>query len=113
MIPGCDKHFFYATPDLFLALIANASYVVVSSFHGTVFSINFNKDFLSITPDRFNSRVNDLLDLAGLEYRKVSTVDDVTEKLINNSIDYVLVNNRLEMKREESKSFLKHIIKEG
>lgn len=109
-IPNCDKHFYYATPDLFLALIANASYVVVSSFHGTAFSINFNKDFLSVAPDRFSSRIDGILSMTGLESRKVSTLDDVTDTLINSRIDYSSANKRLQEERETSMMFLKTII---
>lgn len=107
VIPGCDKHFFYATPDLFLALISNASYVVVSSFHGTAFSINFNKDFLSVAPDRFSSRLDGILNMTGLENRKVSSVDEVSENLLESSIDYSSVNSRLKVEREKSLNFLK------
>lgn len=111
MIPGCDKHFFHATPDLFLSLIANASYVVVSSFHGTAFSINFNKDFLSVAPDRFSSRVDGILKMTGLECRKVSYIEEVTSELIGNPIDYSFANKRLKEEREKSKLFLEKIIK--
>lgn len=107
MIPGCDKHFFYATPDLFLSLVLNASFVVVSSFHGTAFSINFNKEFLSVAPDCFSSRLDGILNMTGLESRKVSSVDDVSENLLDSSIDYSSVNSRLKIEREKSINFLK------
>ena len=107
VIPGCDRHFFYATPDLFLSLVLNASYIVVSSFHGTAFSINFNKEFLSVAPDRFSSRLDGILNMTGLESRKVSSVDDVSENLLDNSIDFTLANSRLKVEREKSIKFLK------
>jgi len=109
-IPDCDKHFFHATPDLFLALIANAGYVVVSSFHGTAFSINFNKDFISVAPDRFSSRLDGILSVTGLEWRKVSDVNDVTDELISMTIDYSTVNGKIKTEREKSISFLKEIL---
>lgn len=110
-IPGCDKHFFHATPDLFLALIANASYVVVSSFHGTAFSINFNKDFISVAPDRFSSRLDGILGMTGLEWRKVSDANEVTDELIDKPIDYSIANKKIKVEREKSISFLKEILK--
>ena len=110
-IPGCDKHFFYATPDLFLALIANARYVVVSSFHGTAFSINFNKDFISVAPDRFSSRIDGILDMTELEWRKVSDANEVTDELINKPIDFSKANGKIKIEREKSISFLKEILK--
>lgn len=57
----CDYNHHYATPDVFLSLMYYADYVVVSSFHGTAFSVNFNKEFITVMPDRFNSRVLNLL----------------------------------------------------
>lgn len=35
----------YESPEDFLSLIKNAEFVVTNSFHGTVFSINFQKEF--------------------------------------------------------------------
>lgn len=110
MIHGCDKHFFYATPDLFLALLANAEFVVVSSFHGTAFSINFNKDFISVSPDRFSSRLDGILSMVGLESRKVADVNDVTDDMVNNPVDFSSVNMVIERERQKSKMFIKQII---
>lgn len=110
-ISGCDKHFYYSTPDLFLALLANASYVVVSSFHGTAFSINFNKNFISVAPDHFSTRIDGLLNMVGLESRKVSDVSEVTDEMINKSIDFTVANDVLKKERQNSIKFLKQILK--
>ena len=109
-IPGCDRHYFYATPNLFLALLAGASYVVVSSFHGTAFSINFNKDFLSVAPDRFSSRIDAILEMTGLSSRKVSSVEEVTEELINSHVDYSATNERIDAERMNSLKFINKIL---
>lgn len=48
----------------------DASFVVTDSFHGTVFSIIFNKPFLVIAnPKRGLSRFNSLLGIIGQQYR--------------------------------------------
>lgn len=95
-----DKHFMQATPDIFLQLMLKANFVIVSSFHGTAFAINFNKQFLTIAPNRFNSRVNNILRLCHLENRLVSSTDFPIEKL--SSIDYEPVNRILNEEREKS-----------
>lgn len=53
-----------ATPDQFIWLIRNAEYVVTNSFHGTVFSIIFNKSFLTLKKAK-NQRIENLLELCG------------------------------------------------
>lgn len=109
-IPGCDRHFFHAVPDIFLALLSHASYVVVSSFHGTAFAINFNKDFLSVLPDRFSSRLDGLLKMTKLENRKVSNIDDVTDDLISTPIDFSEINSLLEKERKRSICILSKMV---
>lgn len=103
-----DKAFPLATPDLFLNLMQNASFVVVSSFHGTAFSINFNKQFLTVAPSRFNSRINSLLNILGLKDRIVCDCSLSTENL--GDIDYNRVNVLLEKQRQFSINILKTII---
>ena len=60
-----------AGPAEFIGLIKNAGFVITNSFHGTVFSILFEKKFFSIMPEKANnnSRVEDFLRLLKLEDR--------------------------------------------
>ena len=46
-----------------LGYILHADYVVTNSFHGTVFSILFNKDFYSEVSNKVNPSTNRLLSL--------------------------------------------------
>lgn len=62
-----------ASPEEFLSLFRHASYVVTTSFHGTVFSVVFHKDFLCpAVDDGKNSRQDSLLDALGLGNRVVN-----------------------------------------
>lgn len=58
-----------AGPREFLSYMAGARLVLTSSFHGTCFSINFRKNFLSVLQrsNPFNSRITDLLARLGLQ----------------------------------------------
>lgn len=96
-----DRHFLQVTPDIFLQLMLKARFVIVSSFHGTAFSINFNKQFLTITPNRFNSRVDNILTLCGLKDRLVTTSDFDVDNI--RPISFDKVNTLLD--KERSKSF--------
>lgn len=58
-----DKNFVFAGPEIFVALIKNASYVVSNSFHGTVFAMIFKIPFKVVNrPDGLNARMIDLLE---------------------------------------------------
>lgn len=103
-----DKVFTLATPDQFLNLMLNASYIVVSSFHGTAFSINFNKPFITVSPKRFNSRVESLLKLTGLETRLVC--DDSADVETLGDIDYTPVNEKMRRERENSMRILSEML---
>ncbi len=93
----------------FLYLVKNASYVVTSSFHGTVFSVIFQKQFYCAGFGKKSGRVQNLLNILGLQDRYIdgifnkmlSPVDYNKVDLrnyINNSIEYI----DLSLNNEES-----------
>ena len=106
-IECCDKNYYYASPIDFLHLIDNASFLVVSSFHGTAFSINMNKEFITVSPRRFNSRIDSLLSLVNLTNRKVSSVEDFNMDILSEKINYNQVNDILSNERMKSLGFIK------
>lgn len=87
-----------------------ADFIVTDSFHGMVFSIIFNKPFVAVSNQaRGGARFVSLLGLLGLSDRLIETSDFSVEKIGNmvaSDIDYCLVNERLEILRRESESFL-------
>lgn len=103
-----DKFIGRATPNLFLNLMKNASYAVVSSFHGTAFAINFNKPFLTIAANKFNSRVQNLLGITHLENRLVSENTFSINTL--EEINYDEVNELLAIKRLSSLECLRKML---
>lgn len=95
-------------PADFLKLICNADYICTDSFHGTVFSLNYNKPFTVF--ERFrkndslnqNSRIYNILEMLGLEER-------LYQNKHNNykvTIDYSEAKQKLENARNHSLSFL-------
>ena len=104
---GADKVFNFSTVDDFLYLFANADFVVVSSFHGTAFSLNFNKEFITVSSGAFNSRVFSLLSLVELTERY--TTDKILSSNELSSIDYKRVNSILDFERKKSETFLDKI----
>lgn len=86
---------------------ANANFVVTDSFHGTVFSIIFNVPFIAIAnKGRGLSRFSSLLKMFGLENRLVNSLDELTEKLIKEPIDFTNTNEILAEKRKFALDFL-------
>ena len=83
----------------FLSLIKNAEFIVTDSFHGTAFSINFNKQMAIIYPKKFSTRMDNILSLTGLSERRYTSADKIGKW--NNVIDYEPVNKILDAKRSE------------
>jgi hypothetical protein len=98
----------YISPFEFLWLIKNAKYVITDSYHGTIFSILFEKNFIVIPPRGKSKRILDLLNLLGLRERAISVCYDVGKllQIMMEEIDYDLVMKRLEFYRSRSLNFL-------
>lgn len=100
------KCFYFEGPNDFLWYIKNAKFVVTSSFHGTVFSVMFNKNFYTTLCVRDNgTRVKSFLNLIGLEDRIVydGNIKGNTEEVINFSTPI----HRLEIEKSKSIKYLK------
>ena len=95
-------------PQEWVGLISGATYVITDSFHGTAFSINFNKPFTTLVNpvSNMNSRVMSILEITGLKDRII--YDDGKGRLPETlSVDYEPVNKIISEWREKSLSFIK------
>lgn len=94
----------------FINLLRHASYVITDSFHGTVFSILFHKQFSVFyrvdlsDPKSTHSRIQGLLSTYGLEDRLCET--GILYKK-DNRIDYNSVDEKMNRLREESIAFFR------
>ncbi len=93
-------------PSEFLTAIKYAKTVFTNSFHGTAFSIIFEKDFYVYNNKARGSRITNILDKAGLKERLIS--GKVTSNFI--PIDYKVVRDNLKDYVDFSKEFLKNAI---
>lgn len=93
-------------PIEFLQLFSSAKFIISSSFHGTAFSIIFNKNFVTMPHKETSSRMTDLLHLLGLEDRILNGVNEL-ENNLKLEINYDVVNRKLEDLKELSLTFLK------
>ena len=102
------KNIRFTSPEEWMGYMLYSNYAVVSSFHGTAFAINFNKQFIVDTGDSRGSRMKSILKLFSLEDRMINE-----EMQIDNikPIDFNPVNEKLEMERAKSMKYLTDALK--
>lgn len=98
-------------PCDFINLFANCEAVFTNSFHGTAFSVNFNKELYSFPPDGLdtNNRITDFLEKTGLSDRIIT---DETVSLPEKKIDYRAVNVILSEMKTEAVGYLRTLANE-
>lgn len=94
------------TPFEVLAYFINASYIVTDTFHGSVFSLKYNKKFATIIRDGNRQKLTDLLDRFGLLERQVTDIEKLPQILESNS-DFDKVNEIIKKERDISVEYLK------
>ena len=95
------------TPDNYIWLFRHASFVVTNSFHGVSFSINMERQFVALKRDKYNSRVDSIMNAMGLTDRLVTIEHD---GVIEHDINYSEVNKRKEKLLKSSKDFLQNAL---
>jgi len=98
-------------PAEFLNYIRNAEYVFTDSFHCSVFSILYKKNFFTFS--RFsetarqntNTRIDNLLNLVGLSDRKIAA-DKAVRDVLDKPCDFMGVDDRLNTLRKSSFAYL-------
>lgn len=95
-------------PEEFLGLIDGADFVITNSFHGTVFSILFNKKFYTVPIKLVNSRIENLLRITNLEKRCIRNIDEIN---IEDTINYEDVILKIKEEKNKSEEFLKKSLK--
>lgn len=92
-------------PEEFLELIYNAKMVVTDSYHGTILSINLEKEVFSTCKKGGSEfRKTDILNRIGLEDRIIYDTSDLNNEYV--SIDYKKVMSKLNILRENSWKYL-------
>lgn len=93
-------------PLEFLNLIKNAKLVLSSSFHGTIFSIIFNKPFFALNGNK-DLRINTLLEKMNLQDRSIE-LENYKEKCKNAfEINFEQSKKLLKDEQEKSKEYLR------
>lgn len=103
-------------PNDFVKYISKAEYVCTDSFHCSVFSTIFHRNFMtfyrfaSSSKTSRNSRIDSLFNVLGINKEHIFNDGDIIRK-INSKIDWDLVDNNLNMLRTSSIQFLSNALK--
>lgn len=102
----------YKSIVFWLESIMNAEKVIIDSFHGMVFAIIFNKQFVVLGNEkRGMARFQSLLSALGISERLVNSNISPQSSLFEKVIDYEAVNERLVQLRHESSAILLESLK--
>ena len=104
-------------PCEFLNYIRNAEFVFTDSFHCSVFSILYKKNFFTFS--RFaenakqstNTRIDNLLHITGLEGRRM-TANKTADEVLNYNGSFNQVDEKLDVLRASSMAYLKNALKD-
>ncbi len=89
----CDYHIRDISPSEFVSLISYADYVVSNSFHATLFSLLYHRQFVTIVPEENGKRMESILVEVGLKNHAVTVLDAVPERITEQN--YVQIDNKL------------------
>ncbi len=98
-----------------LAYFKKADYIITDTFHGTVFSIKYNKQFVSMvrggTEGSYgnSAKLEDLLNTFGLEDRELKELSDLENKMLQ-PIDYNAVNEKIAVEKKKALNYLKQFV---
>lgn len=95
--------FYQAGVEEFLSLVKHAEFIVTNSFHGMIFSVQFQKQFVVFSRELCNTKIEELLKLFGLQDRMLVSGEEKYEY----DIDYEKVESNIARARNFSVAFLK------
>lgn len=102
--PFSDEYYLVHPLEV-LAYIKNADYVITDTFHGTVFSIKYKKQFVSIIRDSNREKLGGLLDLFSLKDRSLENTSDM-ETILDREYDTNKVQSILDEEYAKTKKYL-------
>lgn len=101
--PWADKNI---NADIFefLGYVKKAKYIVTATFHGTIFSIIYKKQFVTTAGD--STKIKDILERLNLSERDITNVKHI-DHLVDELIDYDEVEKLKLENRRKSMEYLK------
>jgi len=100
----CDKNVIDIGPFEWLAYFKNATYILTSTFHGTIFSIKFEKKFAISNNDGIRTKIKTILKLIELDNRIIK--DTNLHEIFDSNINYNAINKKLDVLIDDSRKYL-------
>ena len=113
----CDKNISCDALE-WLEIFKNAECVVTDTFHGTIASLITNTPMAVLVRDTLNAnKMTDLLERTQITERRVSAItEEELDRILDNNIDFKVINSNLKMLRNKGIEYLESAIalcKEG
>ena len=105
---NAERHqmFYEAGVEEFLSLVKNAAFVVTNSYHGIIFSIQYQRPFVAFSREQGDTKIKELLNLCEISERLLI---DGSENL--SAINYDAVHDKIVVARKKSLNFLEKSLK--
>ena len=102
--PKSVVHYYVGGPKEFLGYFCNANYIITNSFHGTAFSILFEKNFVCVPPLLRRERLDSVLQSFQISNNVIE--DEETLPVLIPIINYERVKERLDSLRRYSLEYI-------
>ena len=92
-------------PYNMLSIFSNAKYIITDTFHGTIFSVRYHKQFAVVVQKENSMKLQDLIERIGIRSAQY-TGEASLKSILLGQLDYEKIDNELQMKKEESLQYL-------
>lgn len=100
------SHHIECGPVEFMNLIYNAKIIITDSYHGTILSVNLEKNFYSICGQNASDfRKTDILEKIGLRDRVIKNINEISREH-QDEIDYKVISSQLDIFRKNSVDYI-------
>lgn len=106
------KNILVLNPFQVLNVFKNANCIITDTFHGSIFSIKYNKKFAVIIRDSNSNKLIDLLDRLNCSSRIVDKIENL-ESVLNSEFDYSYTNKIVLDEQNKTKNYLNYHIKKA
>lgn len=96
-------------PIKMLAYFKYADYIITDTFHGSVISIKYNKNFVALIRDSNKNKLGYLLEQFGLTERIVCDAKTIP-KVLAEDINYIQVNKILDSEKTKAYNYFKEAL---
>lgn len=104
-IQDCCDDYLLLNPFEVLGLFKSASYVITDTFHGTVLSIKYGKQFATIIRENNKQKLSDLLEKFNLQRRRLTDLS-LLDATIEQYYDKGFVQQLIQQEKNKTISFL-------